>query len=200
MLEQMDCLNVMRFLWSCCLILKPLSNLDSGVPQRQKSVKSTIFDCATCPLRKPCSDLGSASAKPGPKHGFPNSKLHPKSKATFPFLSFLGRSSIPTVILYAGYSASQLAVFYFISRQWYCTKTLPLLVSSSDLQLAKLIQTAFMWHWGFPVIWFPCLCSAGHPRFYELIPAVHFSAVTHEQSASLFTPRTPFYIWKPPQL
>lgn len=102
------------------------------------------------------------------------------------------------VILHAGYSASQFAVFRFISTQRYCTKTLPLLVASSDLQLAGAIQTAFMWHWGFSVIWFPRLHSAGHRRFYELIPVLHFSAVTHEQSASLFTPRTPFYIWKPP--
>lgn len=150
-----------------------------------------------CPLRRICSDLGGASAKPGHKHGFPDSKLHPKSKATFPFLSLLGRSSIPTVTLYAGHSASQLALFYFISMQYYHTKTLPLLVSSSDLQLGKLIQTAFMWHWGFPVIWFPHLYSAGHPRFYKLVPGVHFSAVTHKE-ASLFTPRTPSYIWKPP--
>lgn len=105
-----------------------------------------------CPLRRICSDLGGASAKPGHKHGFPNSKLHPKSKATFPFLSLLGRSSIPTVTLYAGHSASQLALFYFISMQYYHTKTLPLLVSSSDLQLGKLIQTAFMCHWGF--LWY----------------------------------------------
>lgn len=118
------------------------------------------------------------------------------SKAISAFLFFLIRSSIPIVTLYAGYSASQLALFYSTSMQWFHTKTLPLSVSSPDLQLGKLIQTAFMWHWGFPVIWFPCLCSAGHPRFYELIPVVHFSAVTHEQSTSLFIPRTPFYIWK----
>lgn len=36
------------------------------------------------------------------------------------------------------------------------------LVVSSDLQLAGAIQAAFMWHWGFSLIWFPRLRSAGH--------------------------------------
>jgi len=74
---------------------------------------------------------------------------------------------------------------------------LPLLVATSDLQLAGAIQTAFMWHWGFSVILFPRLHSAGRRRFYALIPVLCFSAVTHEQSAMLFTPRTPSDIWKP---
>lgn len=53
------------------------------------------------------------------------------------------------------------------------------LVASSDLQLAGAIQTAFMWHRGFSLIWFPRLDSAGCGRFYELIPVPHYSAVSH---------------------
>lgn len=67
------------------------------------------------------------------------------------------------VLLYASYSASQHAIFHFISTQWYLTKILFFfLVVSSDLQLAGAIQAAFMWHWGFSLIWFPRLRSAGH--------------------------------------
>lgn len=133
-----------------------------------------------CVLGGTCSDLKRKSfSKTGFNYGFPNCILSPKSKAIFSFLSFISRNSTPMVLLYAGYSASQLAVFQFISTQWYLTKILPFLVASSDLQLAGAIQTAFMWHGGFSLIWFPRLDSAGCGRFYELIPVPHFSAVTH---------------------
>lgn len=182
----------MEFLWSHCPDAQAsLLTLIVLYPRGRKGLTVPFFTVSTSPLRGTCSGLEKKSFSKTSTQTW-ISKFHHKSKANFSSLSFIVRSSTSILPLHAGYSASQLEVFHFISIQWYRTKKLPLFVASSDLQLAGAIQTSFMWHWGFSVLKFPHLHSVGHQWFYELIPVLHFSAVTHKQSASLFTPRTPF--------